>query len=76
MVIDNAGDSGTRGQEAAVCSAAAAAAAADSGGALQEFMGSGNSAWVDMVQEMEAEKQQNDQQQQQVVMVRLNVSVA
>lgn len=34
----------------------AESAASDSGRALQDFLGSGNSAWVDMVQEMEAEK--------------------
>ena len=71
VVRDDAGDSGDMGQGDAVCSASSAtAAASDSGGALQDFLGSGNSAWVDMVQEMEAEKQQHDQQQQ---VVRLNV---
>ena len=37
-------------------------------GALQDFLGSANSAFVDMVQEMEAEKQQSNEK-----VVRLNV---
>ena len=56
MVMDDVADSGAVG-----------AAASDSG-ALQDFLDSGNSAWVDMVQEMEAEKQQSNEK-----VVRLNV---
>lgn len=47
---------GTGGAENGCVIGGAESAASDSGGALQDFLGSGNSAWVDMVQEMEAEK--------------------
>lgn len=72
VVMGDAGDSGSGamvGQEAS----GAAAEASDPSGALQDFLGSGNSAWVGMVQEMEAEKQQNDEKK---VVRRLNVVVS
>ena len=56
VVIDDVGDSGAMG------------AAPPDFGALQDFLGSANSAFVDMVQEMEAEKQQSNEK-----VVRLNV---
>ncbi|CAM9833435.1 unnamed protein product [Laminaria digitata] len=71
VVMGDAGDSGSGamvGQETS-----GAAAALDSSGALQDFLGSGNSAWVGAIQEMEAEKQQNDEKK---VVRRLNVVVS